>query len=163
MNDGFRIPCLLAWGIVLAIALTGCGTTPSEAGGSGAAAKPAATEAAGGDLFAPYPEVKTAGVQEGLSVINGELKAFKQAVESEDRETAEQAVARIIGVWKSIGPQVQIVDAQQHQRMEEDLSTFLSELNKGYDTANLIDLSYRLYQNFRDAKEQLAGEAVTTP
>lgn len=146
--------------LLMAVLLIGCGSS-NEAKGSGQSSSPASSGHSfdAEDPFAGAPDVEVADVQAGVALMNDQVKQFKQAVESDDIAQAQELSGQLAGVWVKIGKDVLAGNPQLHASLQEAMVKLMEQARADKpDRDRLVELSYTLYQQVRDARKQLQAE-----
>ncbi|MCI3920593.1 hypothetical protein MO973_10145 [Paenibacillus sp. TRM 82003] len=145
--------------VAVGLLLIGSACAQPDAGGGvvGEATETSASE--GSTALRTYEDVEPAAlvdVKQGADAMNDSIKAFKQAVESEDDDLAGKAV-EMTALWKAIRLSAD-AEPSQTEAIERLLAQIL-ELSQAEepDRETLIRLDYELYQKFRDAAGELAA------
>lgn len=145
---------------ILALA-SGCNTSAESQTASGSGAPSAASTAmAGQDPFAAIEEIPVSDTLDGLSKINSLIKTFKQAVESDDTEVSHRTAVELVGIWKAIEVELKAADPRKFENIPGELSALVEKAGSEKNKDELVDISYRLYQTFRDLKKEMEATDV---
>lgn len=134
------------------------GGTSASAGSAGGSETSGTGTAAAASPLLTFEDVAPApldDLQQSLEAMNGLIKAYKQAVESESDDLAAKA-AEMAALWKSIRGGAEAVP--QTEAIER-LLTLILELSQAEtpERDTLIQLDYELYQKFREAARAFAA------
>ncbi|MFC5700113.1 hypothetical protein ACFPVX_02355 [Cohnella faecalis] len=139
--------------LLIAALLVGCS---SEDGNKAETASKAGESAAKADPFADAPSVEVADLQSGLALLNDMVKSFKQSVESDDAGSLTELTGQMSGVWVKIGTEVKSGNPQLFESVNDLLAKLAEQARSDKpDRDALIEQSYSLYQQIRDARKQL--------
>lgn len=132
----------------------GCSSSTDKGTDSAAQADPA-IDSSGEQPFSEIAATPVSDSLDGLDQLNSLIKAFKQAVEADDQEGAEQTTKQIIGIWKSLEDDLLAHDQQKSELVRNNLVELLSQVRSKEQKEQLVDVSYQLYQTFRDLREKV--------
>ncbi|OMF28073.1 hypothetical protein BK133_18830 [Paenibacillus sp. FSL H8-0548] len=150
----------IAFALSITVLLTGCGASDSgnkhtDISGE-AQSKEAATET---DPFANIPSVDIADLGEAISGMSSLIKQLKQAVEADQADEAKELAAQMAGLWNAMKEEVRANDATKHQLLHDDLSLLIKETKASkWNKELIVQLDYKLYQSFRDMKQELQNQ-----
>ncbi|QJC50327.1 hypothetical protein HGI30_01040 [Paenibacillus albicereus] len=156
--------------LAIALLLGGCSAGTGAPSGSGRAegGEDAAAAAAKADAAASGTEADAAGwsgieplpaadAAEGLQLSRDAVKELKQAAEAGDEAESRELTVRLAGLWLTIEPDLKELDAAKAEAARADLGRLLKP--DAAEPESPVDVSYRLYQTYRDLQEQLLGPA----
>lgn len=150
--------CLMLAAVLVLAAVTGCGTS-SQGGHAVSENKAAADNGTGSPEKDPFEGVQPAdvqGAQNGLEQLSADVKAFKSAVEADDKDAASSLADNMASLWAAIAEEAKGQQPERYEQIQSDLSKLLTAVKaKEWDTTLLIDLDYSLYQGLRDLKQAL--------
>ncbi|MCM3749533.1 hypothetical protein M3223_19450 [Paenibacillus pasadenensis] len=155
--------------VLAALVASGCagntetGTGRSEGGETEAAAKAKAKAEAesgqkptDGDAWSRIKEATVADAAEGLQSSRSAVKDLKQAAEAGEAETLRSLTEQLAGIWLAIEADMKSLHADKAAAVRADLTLLLNQ-----DSAESpVDVSYRLYQTYRDLNELLQGPST---
>lgn len=140
--------------------LIGCGssTEGSAAGDKGNGAQNNETSPKS-DPFANVAPAEIVDTQTGISDMSGLIKSLKQAIEGDQVEEAKQFAQQMAGLWNALKADIEAADAAKSQTMQDELSQLIQATNESkWNKEFLIELDYKLYQSFRDLKQQMQSQ-----
>jgi len=153
-----RLLCAVVLAIAFAGLASGCASSSGSAKESGASAIPTSEPASKGeDLYEAIAPQPVSDAADGLTKMNGFVKAYKQAIEEDDTSAAQQAAQDLAGTWKAIEEEAAKLDGQRAETVRGDLSLLLEQTGEVKNKDQLVDISYSLYQMIRDLKEKAEG------
>lgn len=98
----------------------------------------------------PVPVTNTT---DALEEMTGKIKAYKQAVESDQTDEAKGIAGELAGLWNAIQEEIKELDTSMYESLRADLEALLQGTQaEPWDKELLIQLDYKLYQELRDVK-----------
>lgn len=159
--------------LAIALLLGGCAAgagTPSGSGraeGGEAAAAEAAKAAAAAEADGAGPDaagwagiepLPAADAAEGLQLSRDAVKQLKQAAEAGDEAAWRELAVRLAGLWLTLEPDLKKLDEAKAEAAQADIGRLLQPDPAAPESP--VDVSYRLYQTYRDLQEKLQGPAA---
>ncbi|WP_169083783.1 hypothetical protein [Paenibacillus sp. PL91] len=156
---GKPLVLLLACVISVMFIVTGCGGSDGGGQSTKSGEKAQSGEAdVKGDPFASIASAEIADTETGFSEMSRLIKELKQAVEADQTEEAKKLAEQMAGIWNAIKGEIEAFNASKHQLLQEDLGQLIEETKASkWNKELLIQLDYKLYQSFRDMKQELLG------
>lgn len=89
-----------------------------------------------------------------LAELTHKVKLYKQAIESDDVDTAMQLAEDIASIWNAIDPKLDHQKAEMNQKLMDNVIALLEGTSaEQKDKESLIQLAYELYQALRDMSD----------
>lgn len=155
-----RLSLQLACVMCFILIFSGCSSSESgsTAGSNGNKADSSETVELS-DPFANIPLADITDTQTGISDMSSLIKSLKQAVEADETAEAKALVEQMAGLWNAIKADIEAVDEVKFQALQDDLGKLIQATKASkWDKEPLIQLDYKLYQSFRDLKQELQGQ-----
>lgn len=96
---------------------------------------------------------------EALDEMTAKIKAYKQAVESDQIDEANGIAQELAGLWNAVQEEIKALDTSMHESLRTDLEALLQGTQaEPWDKELLIQLDYKLYQELRDVKLALENK-----
>ncbi|WP_139829216.1 hypothetical protein [Paenibacillus aquistagni] len=138
------------------LSLMACSSSSDKPAGQGYNAVAAIESSHSEESWDAIEPIEIKDLQTGAAAMIQAVKDYKQAVESEDQESAAALAREIVGLWKAMEAKVKTMDRVLHQELTSDIVLLLAETStKPWDRDRLIQLDYKLYQSFRDVKQKI--------
>ncbi|WP_152392062.1 hypothetical protein [Paenibacillus guangzhouensis] len=107
-----------------------------------------------GDRLAKAAPATITDVPTALSDMTSKVKAYKQAIESDQVEDAKKLADEIGSLWNAVKSKLSADLAEGQQTIHEDVSALMEETYQElWDKERLILLDYKIYQNLRDVRQ----------
>jgi len=107
-----------------------------------------------GDRLAKAAPAAITDVTTALSDMTSKVKAYKQAIESDQADEAKKLADEIGSLWNAVKPKLPADQAEGQQTIHEDVSALMEETyQEPWDKERLILLDYKIYQSLRDVRQ----------
>lgn len=138
------------------LSLMACSSSSDKPAGQGYNAVAAMESSHSEESWDAIEPIEIKDLPTGAAAMIQAVKDYKQAVESEEQESAAALAREIVGLWKAMEAKVKTMDRVLHQELTSDIVLLLAETStKPWDRDRLIQLDYKLYQSFRDVKQKI--------